>query len=122
MVKQIEELASSARNPFMLLSFLSLTLLGLFVYVLNQQANLPSSLMLPILGFVGVLFSICVAAFLILLFRDPTRLFMQDISDLKQDQGRIAQITSEMGERLSTAEQALFPIIGGHNHRRAQSS
>lgn len=115
MVKQIEELATSVRNPFMLLSFLSLALLGLFIYVLNQQANLPSSLRLLILGFVGVLFSICVAAFLILLFRDPTRLFMQDISDLKQAQGRMTQITSEVGERLSTAEQALLPIIGGHN-------
>lgn len=114
MVKQIEELTSTVRNPFMLLSILSLALLWL-LYVLIQQVNLPFSLRLPLLGFVGVLFSICVAAILILLFRHPARLFMQDISDLKQEQGRMTQITSEVGERLSTAEQALLPIIGGYN-------
>lgn len=113
MIKEIEKLTSAVRNPFMLLSFLSVFLISLFTYVLNQQANLPFSIVSPLLVFLGILFTICVASFIILLFRDPTRLFIKDISDLKKEHERLMKTNSDIIERLSTAEQALLPIIRG---------
>ena len=84
MIKELENFTSGIRNPFMLLSFLSLVFILLFTYVLKQQANLPFFLLLPLLIFSGVLLLICILAFIILLFKYPSRLFMQHVSDLEE--------------------------------------
>ena len=113
MIKELDKFTSAMRNPFMLLSFLIIAFILLFFIVLNQQANLPSFLLLPLLIFLGGSLSIFILIFFILLIFDPNRLFIEQLDDLKKDHEQLIQTTFDINERLITAESALLPIIRG---------